>query len=294
MPFSPIDANWSGFPAEIIEPTKLKTTGEWLRVLRKIKLVYYPRKHNMMGDYNSEEIGDIGGCTFHNVKELLARFFVTIHAKRGKITNWRNFCIGITSQIQRGGETVHLPMFDFDGQHIKTRVKKDIKLLQKKFRLSDATIYETKGGLHVYFFTDAVSKNDYMSMLNTVQVCKGFRSAAKRRGYAVLRLSAKYTTFDIIPYKVMTSPNRGGKREGVKAAIIKELLRQGQECGTHFASMYPQWACYTEDEVPWKPPTRTKKGKLIRKMKKMPVAEPGYVLAETAGAALLEEHLYEL
>lgn len=225
-------------------------------------LVYYPRNAKQGEPYADHTVNP-GWLNFHNIKDLLARFFITIHANHGTVNNWRDLCIGITSTDSRGR---HVPMFDYDGSNIKTRVKKDVKLLQNKFELGDATIYETRRGLHIYFFSDRVTTERYREMLNSVACCKGFRESFNRAGYAVLRVSAKYTEFDIFPYKVIVSPNRAGTRPGKKAAIIQELLRLGQECGTHLASQYPQWAKFKEDVLPWK---ASGNGKARMKIKKI-------------------------
>ena len=159
-------------------------------------------------------------------------------------------------------------MFDYDGKNIKTRVKKDVKQLQKQFGLGDASIYETRRGLHVYFFSDLVVNDQYAEMLNSVNCCKGFKNSYERNGFAVLRVSAKYTEFDILPYKVIISPNRGSTRPGRKAALIQELLRLGQECGTHLASLYPQWGHYQEDMTPWKAGGKKRPGRRVKKVSK--------------------------
>lgn len=242
-------------------------TRAWNRTQGREKLVMYPRK--AQEGYRDETI-DIGWLGYHNIRDLLARFFLTVHANRGRIGNWRPYCIGITSMVGDhkpglGGSYRHMPMFDYDGKNIKTRVKKDVKKLQKKYNLGDATIFSTRSGLHVYFFSDLVTGDTFMSMLEEVACCKGFKEAAQRKGYAVLRISAKYTEFDIQPYKTVVSPHRVTSRPGKKAALIKALIQLGQECGTHFASLYPQWAYFKEDPTPWKPQKR-RSGKRIRKV----------------------------
>ncbi len=235
----------------------------WAHVRSAEMLVHYPRKANQAGRYDPDHTVNPGWLNYHNVKDLLARFFVTVHANYGKVRNWRELCIGITSLDHKGG---HLPMFDYDGKNIKTRVKKDVKQLQNQFGLGDASIYETRRGLHVYFFSDLVEQGQYTEMLNSVGCCKGFKSSFERNGYAVLRVSAKYTEFDILPYKVIISPKRGPNRPGRKSALIQELLRLGQECGTHFASLYPQWGHYQEDMSPWKAGGKNKPGRRVKKI----------------------------
>ncbi len=237
----------------------------WAHVRSQEMLVHYPRSANQAGRYDNDHTVNPGWLNYHNVKDLLARFFVTVHANYGKVRNWRELCIGITSLDHESG---HLPMFDYDGKNIKTRVKKDVKQLQKQFGLGDAAIYETRRGLHVYFFSDLVEQDQYTEMLNSVNCCKGFKRSFERSGYAVLRVSAKYTEFDILPYKVIISPNRGATRPGRKAALIQELLRLGQECGTHFASLYPQWGQYQEDMTPWKVGGKNRPGRRVKKVSK--------------------------
>ena len=256
-----------------------KVPNHWAHVRSAEMLVHYPRNANQAGRYDQDHTVNPGWLNFHNVKDLLARFFVTVHANYGKVRNWRELCIGITSLDHEGSQ---LPMFDYDGKNIKTRVKKDVKQLQKQFGLGDATIYETRRGLHVYFFSDLVEQDQYTEMINSVNCCKGFKSSFERNGYAVLRVSAKYTEFDILPYKVIISPNRGATRPGRKAALVQELLRLGQECGTHFASLYPQWGRYQEDMTPWRGGGKKKAGRRVKKISKEEyVKKQAYVKAKT-------------
>lgn len=245
--------------------------GPWAKTHGREMLVWYPRK-SRQGDYSDHSV-NVGWLDYHNVRDLLARFFLMVHENYGRVKNWRENCIGITSRINKrdhpdGECDWHMPMFDYDGKNIKTKVKKDVKKLQKEYGLGDATIFTTQSGLHVYFFSDMVPRGEFLSMFENVSCCKGFTEATQRNGYAVLRLSAKYTEFDIAPYKVIISPNRVTTRPGRKAALVQALLRLGQECGTHFASLYPQWAYYREDPRPWKPPQKRKTGRRVKRVSK--------------------------
>lgn len=259
----------------------------WRGVRGTEMLVYYPRTSKNTEAYD-DHTETPGWLNFYNIRDLLARFFVTVHANEGRIGNWRSLCIGITSLHHDGG---HLPMFDYDGKNIKTRVKKDIKTLQNKFGLGDATIYTTRRGLHIYFFSDLVDMDTYREMLEVAGCCKGFKNSTIRNGYSTLRVSAKYTEFDILPYKVIVSPNRVETRPGRKAAIIRELLRLGQECGTHFASLYPQWAAFQQDITPWK--SSGSKGPL-RGVKKISKADYLKRKAAHAEAHMIKTQKYKM
>lgn len=234
-------------------------------------LVWYPRKASG-GGYDDNSVVTSDPISHFNIKDLLARFFIQTHASYGVVSNWRPQVIGVTSlYLELGvggwGEPVHLPMFDYDGKNIKTLIRKDVKLLQKNYDLGDAWVYETRRGFHVYFFCDRVGNQAFFSMLEAVHCCPGFRRAATHRGSAILRVSAKYTDFDIkLLYILPTSDRAKIRRPGRKAHTIQALLALGEECGTHFASMFPQWAHYQEDQKEWKPAPRPKAGKRIRKV----------------------------
>lgn len=244
-------------------------------------LVYYPRS-SPEGPYRDNTV-HVGFQRHANVHELLARFFLKVHFHQQRISNWRDLCIGITSHIQQrpwrapNGQTIeaHMPMFDYDGKNIKTLIRRDVKKLQKEAGLGPAWVYRTKRGFHVYFFTDIVSKGEFLKMLDMVKCCKGFKASVKRHGRAVLRLSAKYTEFDI-KFEYVLEPEQAGdmpRRKHQKAHVIEYLLRLGQECGTHFASLFPQWANFMEDPEPWKPAPRNRRRKPgSRKVKKIPSA----------------------
>jgi hypothetical protein len=234
-------------------------------------LVYYPR--NNRKDYHSDKTTNPGWLRYHNISSLLARFFITAHFNHGKVKNWRDNCIGTISIYKGNGEShverTHLPMLDYDGKNIKTRVKKAVKKLQATYGLGDATLYLTRNGLHVYFFSDKVTWSTYEEMLTASGCCEGFAKSTKEKQYAVLRVSAKYTDFDIFPYTVIKSPKPTKHRPGKKALIIQEILRQGQGCGTHFATLYPQWANFQEDSIPWSVPRNVARAAGRKRVKKV-------------------------
>lgn len=234
-------------------------------------LIWYPRNQNAAEGYNNEDNVVIHPIKHFNVRDLLARFFIESHFNRGEVGNWRNNVVGISSMyfghLAKGSGACHLPMFDYDGKNIKTQIRKDVKLLQKEFDLGDAWIYETRRGFHVYFFTDIVPWSVYAEMLESVNCCRGFKRSATSQGYAVLRVSAKYTEFDIKFLYVLAGEEGTLRRMNRKAHLIRALINLGTQCGTHFASMFPQWAHYREDTKEWKPQQPNgAKGKRIRKV----------------------------
>ncbi len=238
------------------------------RYRSKEYLVFYPRSQR--ADDYSENTVNPGEMVYTNIKSLLARFFITIHSSYGKMYNWREFCIGVISaNVSTAGKELHMPMFDYDGKNIKTHVRKQVKVLQEEHGLGDAWVYKTKRGLHVYFFTDLVDRNEYLDMLRDSECCKGFRRATENHGYGTLRISAKFTKFDISLEYILRSKKRYARRMTRKAHLVQELIRMGQECGTHFASLFPQWAYFQEDPSEWKqgPPNKRKKARNIEEVK---------------------------
>jgi len=239
-------------------------------------LIYYPRTNK---DYTKPEGGASanrnrgpGVLQFVNVKELLASFFIHTYFMHERVKNWRERCIGITSMLDvgRGSGGPHMPMFDYDG-NVKKKIKKDVAVFQDKYGLGDAWIYRTKKGYHMYFFCDSVSHEIYMQMLSEADCCPGFKKQTMDNTFAVLRVSAKYTRFDIELEYILKSKNTSVvKRPGRKAHLIQELLGMGQECGTHFASMYPQWAQYKEDTKEWRAPPKPRTRRVVKKRSKNP------------------------
>jgi len=224
-------------------------------------LVYYPRESHKKYSNNTVNPGNLH---FVNINSLLARFFIGVYSNCDRIDNWREYCIGAISYNYAGrGDEVHMPMFDYDGKNVKTRVKKDVKLLQEKYGVGDAWVYKTKKGFHVYFFTDLVTKGVYENMLHEVKCCEGFREASLSAGYGTLRVSAKYTKFDIELEYILRSKVRTPNRMLRKAHLIQELIGMGQESGTHLASLFPQWARYREDYSDWKPSSGKKRSKAV-------------------------------
>ena len=218
------------------------------------QLVWYPRNADVGAGYD-DNTAAVDPIQYTNITDLLARFFIQSHAMWGVIKNWRSNIIGCTSICFQQGipfGPMHMPMLDYDGKNVKKIVRKDVKALQKDHGLGNAWVYETRRGFHVYFFTDVVTWDQYHEMLEKVQCCKGFKRASINRGYAVLRVSAKYTDFDIKPLYVLESDCTKLRRLPQKAHVIQALIKLGQDCGTHFASMYPQWAHFKQDYKEWR------------------------------------------
>ncbi len=230
------------------------------------QLVYYPRE-NKAYDGNSAEQGP-GNLAFINVRELLARFFVGVHFQMERISNWRTKCIGITSMIKpydEGPGGHHMPMFDYDG-NVKKKIRADVARLQSEHGLGDAWVYRTKRGYHVYFFCDQVPWKEYMQFVEEADCCSGFKKQTARNGFSVLRVSAKYTQFDIeLEYILQRQNTSVLKRPLRKAHLIQELISQGQQCGTHLASLYPQWARFREDPKEWRASAKAKTRRVRRK-----------------------------
>lgn len=243
-------------------------------------LVFYPR------DVAEEEYGshtvNIGTQIYTNVTDLLARFFLTSYYHFKKIDNWRDYCIGVTSYLDERPDpdrpehyfSAHMPMFDYDGKNIKTLIRKDVKLLQENFGLGPAHVFRTKRGFHVIFMCDAVRWDTYLDMLNVVKCCKGFKKCTTRSHWGTLRVSAKYTDFDIEPEYVLTpQENTKAWKKLRKGHLIERLHALGRECGTHIADMYPQWANFEQDAKPWKPRANRPAGAVKRIRKKKAVLQ---------------------
>jgi hypothetical protein len=161
-----------------------------------------------------------------------------------------------------------MPMFDYDG-NVKKKIRKDVAAFQDKYGLGDAWVYKTKKGFHVYFFCDEVSYEIYMQMLKEADCCKGFQDRSRMKRYAVLRVSAKYTKFDIELEYILKSKNTSVvKRPLKKALVVQELISMGQQCGTHIASLFPQWARFKEDIKEWRAPPKPKTRKVRKKSDK--------------------------
>jgi hypothetical protein len=207
---------------------------------------------------------------YQNVRDLLARFFIETHFGYGKINNWRDYCIGVSNLNFGNDHGTVMPMFDYDGKNVKKVIRSDVKLLQTKYSLGDAWVYSTKRGFHVYFFSDSLDKDHYEDALKQTKCCAGFRRNTLKAHFAVLRISAKYTRFDIEPLYVLPGEPGVLRRMTAKGHTIRALLALGMESGAHLASLYPQWAHYSEDQKEWKPPAAkgesAKKGKRIRKV----------------------------
>lgn len=227
-------------------------------------MVFYSRKNR---NYSTEETNQsMGALEFVNIKELLARFFVGTYFQVERVKNWRGKCIGISSMLE--GVAVagdHMPMFDYDGA-VKKKIRKDVTEFQDKYGLGDAWVYRTKKGFHVYYFCDQVSHEIYMQMLKEADCCQGFKERSLSNHFAILRISAKYTRFDIELEYVLKSKNTSVvKRPLKKAHVIQELISLGQQCGTHLASLYPQWARFKEDVKEWRAPPKPKTRRVRRK-----------------------------
>jgi hypothetical protein len=219
---------------------------------------------------------------FDNVKELLARFFLGVHYDNGPVPNWREQCIGITSWVHTDK---HMPMLEYDGRSVTKLIRKEVKEFQEKLGLGVAKIYKTKRGAHIYFPTDAVDWMVYKQILTESKCCKGFREMALAKQHGVLRVSAKYTHFDIELMESIPAKGQGPRRPHIVGITAARLIEMGQECGTHIASLYPQWAKYQEDQVPWKPMS---KKKLEAKAIPYQMASPGGAIPEMPASPAMD------
>ena len=250
------------FKNKIVEDAPAK--GTFPSYVSQEFMIYYSRKNR---DYSQEETNQsLGALEFVNVKELLARFFVGTYFQLERIKNWRGKCIGISSMMDGANYLDnHMPMFDYDGA-VKKKIRKDVAEFQDKYGLGDAWVYRTKKGFHVYFFCDQVSHEIYMQMLKEADCCEGFKKRSQSNNFSILRISAKYTRFDIELEYVLKSKNTSVlKRPLKKAHVIQELISLGQQCGTHLASLYPQWANFKEDIKEWRAPPKPKTRRVRRK-----------------------------
>ena len=257
------------FPTKLMEDAPAK--GTFPSYVSMEYLVYYSRKNK---DYSQNETSQtLGALEFVNVKELLARFFVGVYFRSERVGNWRSKCVGISSMIEAPNNFGnHMPMFDYDG-NVKKKIRKDVADFQDKYGLGDAWVYRTKKGFHVYFFCDQVAHEIYMQMLKEASCCQGFKERSMGNQFSILRVSAKYTRFDIELEYILKSKNTSVlKRPLKKAHVIQELISLGQQCGTHLASLYPQWARFREDAKEWRAPPKPKTRRVRRKSGNNPLS----------------------
>jgi hypothetical protein len=297
----------SALPPPQLHPKKKPTAAADIS-LGAETLVFYKRGR-VLGNYEASDLRNQGVILYQNVQDLLARFFISIHYNEGPVSNWRDWCIGVSSKTRKNNleqlgalplpMSEHLPMFDFDGKNIKSLLRKEVRLLQQTWKLGPATLFRTKRGFHVYFMTDVVSWDAYRKMLGTVDCCKGFKRCALANGYGVLRVSAKYSTFDIKMDSIILpeTPKPLPARKIRKAHVIEALIALGEKSGTHFASLYPGWAHYREDETPWKPPTKNMRtvGKTNEIEHDLPVEipiPPGRAVAGQKHNSMLSNNMY--
>ena len=199
---------------------------------------------------------------FTNVRELLAKFFLTVHYLNGPVSNWRAWDIGITSYVQRmhpygqdpRWSNKHMPLLEYDARRTLKTVRADIASAQAKYILGPAWIYKTRRNYQVYFASDFQGFKEYLEMVLQAQCSETFKGAVAANQIGALRVSAEYTDFDITLQEVVAGPNTARPpRKHWLGLIAEELIGLGTSCGTHFASLYPQWARYQEDREPWNP-----------------------------------------
>lgn len=222
-----------------------------------VRMAVYRRKDREDYSNGNQIMRDI---SFSNIQELLGKLFLGVHYENGGISNWREHCIGLSSSVwgknlmDGSNFSLSMPMLDYDGKGISKAVKADVKKLQEHYKLGPAWIYRTKRGFHVYFGTDLIERGVYVDMVINSSCCEGFKRNVANSHEGILRLSAKYTEFDIEFQEIIASPDPARLARKLWPAILaEEIINLGGECKTHFASLFPQWARYTEDMIPWTP-----------------------------------------
>jgi len=211
-------------------------------------LVFYPRDNK----YSQDQSRIVGRMNYFNIQDLLARFFLTVRYHHVQVANWRTYCIGIVS-MSPDMPHMHMPMFDYDTK-ARGPILKDIEKLQTEYSLGTAWVYRTKRGHHVYFPCDYLHWQHYQEALYRTNGCEEFKNYARNAGYSVLRVSAKYTKFDIeLAYLVKPKSQTIVKRPHRKGVLAQALLAMGTDTGTHLASLFPLQAHFQEDAAEWVP-----------------------------------------
>ena len=117
----------------------------------------------------------------------------------------RDFAIGMSSEVNIKKD-LHILFLDYDNVKLE-EVEESIAELHKFWNLSDAFVYKTRNGYHVYFYYDIMPYSRVVMLLNYAKyVDDQFRYISRFYDYKTIRVSGKYKEKDISFAKMLKGP----------------------------------------------------------------------------------------
>jgi len=131
----------------------------------------------------------------------------------------RSVAIGMNSTIDFEKD-VHIIMLDYDIKDI-SKVKESIKELQRFFNLSDAFIYSTRNGFHVFFWFDHIPYSRLRMIIDFAKyVDIKFRYISRFYDHKSIRVAGKYKERDIKFVEVILSSRKPEEKE-IELGLMK-------------------------------------------------------------------------
>jgi hypothetical protein len=166
---------------------------------------------------------------FSNLQEMLANLFLQAHYRKLKGANWRGFTLAVGSSMPVNIYSKHMPIMGYAGRNVRKTIKQDVGKLQAEFGLGPARVM-------------------------AASTCSpGFKDAFDRLSFGLMRVSAQYTSFDILRRDYLLPSDTTPRRPHILGLAVEHMLDLGDQCGTHLASLFPQWCKFIEDDTPWRP-----------------------------------------
>jgi hypothetical protein len=132
----------------------------------------------------------------------------------------RNLAIGINSTVDLTAD-LHIVMLDFDIHDID-KIVESVDELQGFYRLSDAYIYRTKNGHHVFFWYDHVPYGRLKQIIEFAKhVDPMFKYISRFYDHKTIRVAGKYKHRDIQFVKKVT-----GGRSPTELELDRGTMKQ--------------------------------------------------------------------
>lgn len=141
----------------------------------------------------------------------------------------RSLAIGMNSSVDISTD-MHIVMLDYDISE-KEKVVESVKELQEFWNLSDAELFKTKNGYHVFFWFDHVPYGRLKLIIEFARyVDPMYKYISRFYNHKTIRASGKYAEKDIKPVSWLPAKRRPTEEER-EIGLLKQAehtsLREG-------------------------------------------------------------------
>ena len=171
------------------------------------------------------KFGWLGGMKIRLFFKIIRDFFRYSHD-----AELHGFAIGFNSFVNREKD-LHILMLDYDTKELEN-VENSIQELMNFWKLSDAYLYSTNNGFHVFFYFDMMPYARCRMIINYAKyVDPMYKHISRFYDHKTIRVAGKYKEHDIRFLKVIKGP-RSPSADELELGELK-LKEHDQLLGLH-------------------------------------------------------------